>query len=68
LALPASGRRAVALGGAGGVAAMLHGLLFQFQRSSPHSIWVLSGWQWLRPAVEAAAIALIGWSAVKTPR
>lgn len=55
----------VALGGPGGLAAMVHAMTFQFSRSSPQSIWSALGLQALQPVGEAAGLALIAGAAVR---
>jgi hypothetical protein len=52
------------LGGSAGLGDMAQGLRFQFERSSSHSIWVLSGLHGLRLLAEACAVGLICLSVV----
>jgi hypothetical protein len=49
----------VAIGGAGGPAAMLHAVGYQFSRGSPQSVWSVLGLRWLQPLGQASVLALI---------
>jgi len=49
----------VALGGTGGLAAMVHAIGYQFDRESPQSAWYALGLLWLQPLGQAAVLALI---------
>jgi CHASE2 domain-containing sensor protein len=50
----------VAYDGAHGISAMLDGVSFQLNRSSQHSVWVLTGLQSARPAALAGLVVLLG--------
>jgi hypothetical protein len=49
----------LALGGLGGVSAMLSALSFQFQRGSFFAPWYTFGLQWLQPLVQAGVLAVL---------
>jgi hypothetical protein len=49
----------LALGGLGGVSAMLSALAFQFQRGSFFAPWYTFGLQWLQPLVQAGVLAVL---------
>jgi hypothetical protein len=55
----------VALGGAQGLAAMVHGVGFQFNRESPTSPWIVLGIVNLQPLGEALVLALIAGATVR---
>jgi hypothetical protein len=47
------------LGGAHGIAAMVHAMAFQFQRGSFYAPWYTFGVQWLQPLAQAAVLAVV---------
>lgn len=49
----------LALGGPGGIPAMLNAMSFQFQRGSFFAPWYTFGLQWLQPFAQAAVLALL---------
>jgi hypothetical protein len=56
------------LGGSSGPMAMVHALAFQFQRSSPTSIWASPVMRPLQPLVQACVLGLIAGAAVTLRR
>jgi hypothetical protein len=47
------------LGGAHGIAAMVHAMAFQFQRGSFYAPWYTFHLQWLQPLAQAAVLAVV---------
>jgi hypothetical protein len=58
----------LALGGPDGIARMVHGVGYQFTRTSPHVVWALIGSVPLQQIAQAATLALVVGGAVRLRR
>ncbi|HLY48153.1 MAG TPA: glycosyltransferase 87 family protein [Solirubrobacteraceae bacterium] len=58
----------VGVGGLGAPARMLSAIAFQFERSSPHTLWAFVGAVPFQPLAEAMTLALVAGAAVKLRR